>query len=463
MTVVDLFAGPGGWDLGARDLGLDPLGIEWDDDACATRRAAGLRTHQHDVATLDPALFRDVEGLIASPPCQSFSSAGKGGGRDDTPDLIVALARIAAGEDPRAEYRPRMADERSLLVVEPLRWALALRPRWIAMEQVPGVIDLWRHTAGHLERAGYSTWCGVLNAADFGVPQTRQRAILIASLDGRVTVPPPTHADARRGIPMGYLPWVSMAEALGWGEGDLVGFPRRNDTPSNKPAPGDQGEYRERDLRPATEPALNITEKARSWSRSYDVRQTGHQIRQGDDPAPTLTAGGLAGGVHVWRVEDVELVNGNQPNACARSADEPAGTLFFGERLNEVAWRLRGSGQENATERAADEPAPTLVGGHGAFPEWVHDRPATTVAGDPRVHPPGHKTNRHDPPGKYEGRAGKNAVRVTIEEAAILQGFPADYPWQGSRSSQFRQVGNAVPPPLARAILAAVTAVRAAA
>lgn len=57
---LDLFAGPGGWDCGARDLGIDPLGIELDPTACATREAAGLRTLCGDVAQLDPASFADV-------------------------------------------------------------------------------------------------------------------------------------------------------------------------------------------------------------------------------------------------------------------------------------------------------------------------------------------------------------------------------------------------------------------
>jgi DNA (cytosine-5)-methyltransferase 1 len=42
---------------------------------------------------------------------------------------------------------------------------------------------------------------------------------------------------------------------------------------------------------------------------------------------------------------------------------------------------------------------------------------------------------------------------VSIDEAATLQGFPADHPWQGTKGQQFLQVGNAVPPPLAQAVL----------
>ena len=113
---------------------------------------------------------------------------------------------------------------------------------------------------------------------------------------------------------------------------------------------------------------------------------------------------------------------------------------------------LRGSTRRNATVRAVSEAAPTILFGHCANDvSWVSERPATTVNADPRVSEPG----RHDP--KESGSQQKNAVRVTVTEAAILQGFPSDVPWQGSRTAQFRQIGNAVPPPLARAILAALT------
>ena len=410
MTVgggwVDLFAGAGGWDVGARALGIDPLGVEFDPDACATRRAAGLPTVGGDVSKLDPEDFHRIGGvrtvgLIASPPCQSYSAAGSRAGIRDADLVLSCLSDLAAGRDTRfdlaGEFAPSddalfgfaIEDTRSLLVVEPLRWAMALMPRWIALEQVPAVLPVWERIAEHLRGLGYSTWCGTLRSDEYGVPQTRERAILLADLDGQVDPPVPTHQRWAKGVPparpadaAGRLPWVSMAEALGWGAADLVGFPRQNDR-------DDGGEYRERDLRPASEPAFALTEKGRSWSRT--------------------------------------------PVA------------------------LRSSNQAHATTRSLDEPAMTVATAKLTLPEWTHHRPATTVAGDPRVHPPGHKTNSADPVGKYDGRAGKNAVQVTLDEAATLQGFPKGYPWQGVKTAQFRQVGNAVPPPMAAAILAALT------
>jgi site-specific DNA-cytosine methylase len=75
-VILDLFAGPGGWDVGIGLLGLDAVGVEIDEWACATRSKAGLATIRADVSTLDLGRFTDVEGLIASPPCKDWSVAG---------------------------------------------------------------------------------------------------------------------------------------------------------------------------------------------------------------------------------------------------------------------------------------------------------------------------------------------------------------------------------------------------
>lgn len=525
-SAIDLFAGPGGWDVGAAGLGFEPLGVEWDDAACATRRAAGLPTLQADVSALDPLSLGPCDLLIGSPPCQAFSNAGKGGGHQDAPVIYRVMRDLLAGRDTRAEQRPAMVDQRSLLVAEPLRWILALRPRRVALEQVPPVMPFWEWLAEALGALGYAAITCLLSSEQFGVPQTRSRAFMMASLDGPVRPPSPTH---RRYVAMrretdhdtlfdpgprerivapgedNLLPWVSMAEALGWGPDGRVGFARLNDL-------DDGEEYRERDFRDADEPALNLTSKARSWK---------HEV--GEQPAGTLC------GHHTprWAYR-----GGSQENATERPLDEPAPTVLFGHNKNEVSfvrrersgdraedgfdpgespsqaltsktrsWTVRtGTNTMSKSRRpedaeeyerevdapsptltaktgtawTVDRPAPTLLATHRSdegglvghqLPagegrniggkNWVDDRPATTVAGDPRVHPPGHKENRFDPPDTFEQRRGENAIRITIAEASILQGFPPTHPWQGSRTKQFEQVGNCVPPPVAMAVLEA--------
>lgn len=92
------------------------------------------------------------------------------------------------------------------------------------------------------------------------------------------------------------------------------------------------------------------------------------------------------------------------------------------------------------------EPSATITGKGTAA--WVSERPATTVCADPRLAAPGHR-DREGGVSQFDGES----VRVTVVEAAVLQSFRPDFPWQGSRTKQFEQVGNAVPPLLSCAIL----------
>lgn len=261
--IIDLFAGAGGWDEGLRELGLSAIGIDNDRWACATARAAGHERIEADLAALDPLDFGPVWGLVASPPCQAWSNAGKGLGKQDKHLVIACAHEIAAGHDSRSEHLAECRDPRSLLTVEPLRWVLALRPRWVALEQVPPVLELWSLFCGLLGAHGYSTTCGVLSAERFGVPQTRKRAYLVASLDGPAGFPPATHRsyDARRPDLVreeerDLLPWVSMAEALGWDEAAV--------THTNNQT---HGGSRPRGLRRgADRPARTIDSASGSWT-----------------------------------------------------------------------------------------------------------------------------------------------------------------------------------------------------
>lgn len=211
MNCVELFAGAGGAALGLEAAGISHLAcIEYDADACATLRAAGLPCVEGDVR--DPDLYEPEWvgcGLLwASFPCQCFSSAGKREGpkdeRNGWPWTVDAIDR--------------------------------LEPEWFAAENVTGLLT---HRGGcasgclgpeECPRAYFDNvivaqlrerfaWVGfrVLNASSFGVPQHRRRVIIVAGPHA-IEWPEPTH-----GKPSGQcdlfgrslLPWVSVGEALG--------------------------------------------------------------------------------------------------------------------------------------------------------------------------------------------------------------------------------------------------------
>lgn len=432
--IVDLFAGPGGWSVAARDLGCLEVGIEHDAAACATRAAAGLLTIRADVAAYPTAPFRGrITGLIASPPCPAFSAAGKREGADHIDELVAAIHR----RDWAARPSP---DPLVWLSLDVGRWLDDLRPDWVALEQVPAVLPLWQAFAHVLRAEGYSAWAGILNAADYGVPQTRRRAILMASRVRSVEPPPPTHDRDPAPSLFGQLErWVSMAEGLGaermaeLGERARVGFPRLDDT--GESADG----YRERDWRGVDEPSFAVTEKARSWSIAR-----GWRLNTGRDWQP--------GGTR----DDAQTID---------METEPSPTIL---QASGGQWHLnpgRTETQPNRRLYAETEPAPTIAFGHDAA-NWAWERPATTIAGDARCWPPGHKINQGDidrlgaeeAAERYGDRAGTEALRLEPGDALALQSFPRDYPVQGSKTRQFEQIGNAVPPGLARAILAQLVA-----
>lgn len=333
-AAVDLFAGPGGWDVGATRLGLDVTGIERDHAACETRRAAGLGTVEGDVRDYGPADFPDATTAIGSPPCQPFSVGGKGGGRKAL-DTVLDLAQMLATRQSITQELKGFADERTGLVLEPLRWALEAKDagqpyRTILLEQVPTVLPVWEAFAGHLRGEGYSVATGRLSAEEYGVPQTRSRAFLVATLDSEARLPDPTHQRYRRGEAevqgaFGLKPWISMAAAIGWG----------------------------------------MTHR----------------------PALTIAVGTAAGG-----------------------------------------------------------PDPSCVGGSGARATLYGERDAGRWIDCRRI------VDADNLPVYRGGR--RDTIRLSVQDAALLQTFPADHPWRGSKTKQLEQIGNAVPSLLAEHVIA---------
>ncbi|MFJ9570610.1 DNA cytosine methyltransferase [Streptomyces bacillaris] len=352
--IVDLFAGPGGLDIAAtimKDEGVESIGVEWDDATRATRAAAGLLTTDvRDVAALGPCDPSVVEAtvLTGGPPCQSFSVAGNRKGHQALDDVLRLATRLADHEDETSfdvawkEVKAEtdaMSDDRTGFVLQPLRWVMEAKLKRgrpyevIVLEQVPTVLPVWKHFADILRRTGYAAEAHVLHTEDFGVPQTRRRAVLIAQFDPgnehrKVRFPEATHQRYRKGVERlppihdhrdGSLfrtsgsggdvePWVSMGDALrATRTSEFVMV-------SNY---GSGGDPKNRGRRESGEPAPTITGKVRR-NRLYPLRKNGagEIVIRDDEQLPRLSpaeAGLLQSfpAAYPWRSTDVAQQIGN--------------------------------------------------------------------------------------------------------------------------------------------------------
>lgn len=196
LTAVEVFAGGGGFAVGLAAAGYRTVAaVEIERSAADTFKANHRHVHvfRQDVRTVrGAALLELADGhldvMAACPPCQGFSS----------------LTSKYTKPDPRNE-----------LVLEVARLAEEMRPRAIIMENVPGLADkgekLFDALLRRLRGVGYSCNWAVLQVADFGVPQRRRRLVLLASLEGMIAMPAPTHSRTGNG---GLSRWRTVREAL---------------------------------------------------------------------------------------------------------------------------------------------------------------------------------------------------------------------------------------------------------
>ena len=310
-TAIDLFSGAGGLSLGLHAAGISTVfAVEIMPDAAATYRSlfpnAGL--HQADVRSVDFRTFNGVDLVVGGPPCQPFSSGGLRLGDQDLRDFLPEFVRAV----------------------------LEVRPRAFLMENVPGLAkfeDYLRHVLAPLEGLYTIGQPTVVNAADFGVPQSRRRLVIVGTRDG-VPFQLPT------GRPDHPLPAGAVLRSAPFGEPNLskVVYAKRPD------------------LRP-------------NPYHGHLFNGGGRAINL-DKPAPTILA--AAGGNKTHFLDTMNLI-----------------------------------------------------------PEYHRH---LMLGGEPCS-------------GELPG-----ARRITVAESAALQSFPPWVTFAGRRSSQYTQVGNAVPPRLAQVI-----------
>jgi DNA (cytosine-5)-methyltransferase 1 len=193
LLAFSLFAGAGGLDLGVERAGFRVIAaVENEPNAVDTLNANRFdhfrslaKVESVDITAADPQMVLrevglkagDVDLLVGGPPCVAFSKSGF-----------------------HLEYKRLGLDSKAALLDDYLRFLAALRPRAFLMENVYGLAyrnqsaGWFNRLRAGIVRLGYSISWQVLNAADYGVPQNRQRLFLIGSYDGiGLSHPPPTH------------------------------------------------------------------------------------------------------------------------------------------------------------------------------------------------------------------------------------------------------------------------------
>jgi DNA (cytosine-5)-methyltransferase 1 len=216
LTSVELFAGAGGLGMGLTHAGFRHLAVvEWNQRACETIRRNQARGHplvrgwplrQGDVRDIDYACISSPVDVVAGgPPCQPFSMGGLHKGHEDTRDMFPAMAECVRRMGPRAFIvenvkgltGPMFADYFNYIVV---------RLEFPEIVRAPG--EAWtdhlrrlrQHKAsGRRTGLTYDVVVQLLNAADYGVPQKRDRVFIVGfrnDLRLNWSFPKPTHSRA---------------------------------------------------------------------------------------------------------------------------------------------------------------------------------------------------------------------------------------------------------------------------
>lgn len=411
LWVASTFAGCGGSSTGYRMAGFRvAYANEWDDHA---REVYGL--NKADYTTLDGRDVRQVKGseitdavakaarecgveppaeldvLDGSPPCQSFSTAGK---RD-------------------------MNDMRGHLYYEFIRLVEELQPRVFVAENVPGLIR--GQAKGHFiwicerfRKAGYNVDPRVLESEWLGVPQSRHRLIIIGVRNDLGFAPPwPAYLPYQYSV-RDALPWIrhsaTAAEGEEWISGSRIVRPARA---------GNQHE---------------------NWGNEKEWST--------DAPAPVINAQGLAGAREyqvLLEEQRVEFDDGRKTNVGPRPkdvTDEPAPTIVGGGKQEHhfkvVTIDVTGAG------RVELKPGQVVHDQRGGFVSQgdITDEPAPTMTAGASGH---FKVTEEVGPDRIVRR------KFTIPEVRRLCAFPDDFKLSGKFGDQWARLGNAVPPLMARA------------
>jgi DNA (cytosine-5)-methyltransferase 1 len=440
-TFIDLFAGAGGFSLGFTRAGFECVGVIENDRKASETYKANFPGHallplshlgpidgnilslkQDDIkSALRKEGVREVDVLLAGPPCQGFSKIGRG--------KLDHLANRSGAfkSDPRNNLYLKFLDA--------LKW---VRPRSFLFENVTGIFRLAGMNVAETicegaARVGYDVKCTILNSAWFGVPQSRERLFILGlRSDQKIspTFPLPIH---RVVLNTGHLSEakvlrnlfrnpdffvrsktpeigpkaVSVAEAIG----DLPRLFSHLNNPKYRPIRSLFPPQPYRQGRPGTYASL-----MRKWDNTLEsMKATDHYCR--------------------WTPRDFDTFGLMQPG------DKYTQAVEIAKRRYEEAKRLYTQGFLDVRPRRKAFVPPYRL---GTFDEkwWklIPSQPSWTITAHL-----GRDCYSHI---HYDSQKRS----ITVREAARLQSFPDAFVFSGNMGDCFKQIGNAVPPVLAYAL-----------
>jgi DNA (cytosine-5)-methyltransferase 1 len=375
-----------------------------------------------DITQEDPGAAPDADVILGGPPCQAFARVGR-----------AKLREIA--DHARAYQR----DPRANLYLSYLEYVRNVQPLALLVENVPDVLNYGGHNIAEemcevLSGLGYRCRYTILNAAHYGVPQMRERMFLIAlarELKAEVEFPQPTH-------------WMDLPR--GYRSSRQVALQAMTDseyfTPASEPSQDLQPAVTARealgDLPPIT---AHLDGKMKRGARRFDTlaeyRRNG-AMRGYARLMRTWPGFESRDGVrdHVIRSlpRDYRIFAAMQPGDEYPQAVNVALRLYEEERRRRPGARLREFVPPYSPEKfpnkwrkmEADLPARTLMA-HLGKDSYSH------------IH--------------YDSAQART---ISVREAARLQSFPDGFVFAGTMNPAFRQIGNAVPPLLAKALAGAI-------
>lgn len=425
LRVAELFAGGGGSSTGWRMAGFHVVyANEFVPAAADTYRANSAPdtivderdirgVTGQDILTQIGCAVGDLDVLSGSPPCSSFSTAGKRSAKWGTVNVY-------------SDTQQRTDD----LFYEYARLIKDIQPRVFVAENVSGLVKgvskgYFKAILAAMQGCGYRVSARLLNAAWLGVPQSRQRLIFVGVRNDMNRAPVHPKPLLYQYTVRDALPWITRQDT------GMVAYQDRTPLSVNRPArtilaAGGDGFNQQGIIDP------RIVSSTRNPAAGQPRGQQEHSI---DAPAPTVMAFGIGGG----RRHQTAVIHdtGGQPYSRGDITRPSAAVMTTSSHFQVVHER----GQSwNGKGDITGPPAPTVTVGVNSVNSY-HYQVRVGEAGeflDPET-----GQNLVIPTSSTKGKVAR---KFTLEELRAICAFPPDYVLTGTYANRWERIGRSVPP-----------------